>query len=163
MRKRTKRKVWDLINPLPWATYQASKLTKAEWVHQMVPVQTALDQLLQGNWDRMDCWQPMFECINRIESLTKLNHVDASEFIDNVQKVYCTALDRQDKTGAKAFRADEIAVMRDVVQVYGDLLSECTHKQFKDACEHTNANTKRIVSQRAGKHTAHCYVESALG
>jgi len=162
MRKHTKRKIWDLINPIPHAAYQASKLTKAEWVTQMVPVQTALDQLLQGNWNRMDCWQPMFECINRIESLTKLNRVDASEFINKVLKTYVIALDRQDKTGAKAFKAEEIATMREVVQVYGGLLSECTHRQFQNACRHTNANTKRILSERSGKHTAHCYVESTV-
>jgi hypothetical protein len=147
MRKHTKRKVWDLINPLPWATYQVSKLTKAEMNEQRIPVQIALDQLLQGNWSRLDCWQPMFECLNRIESLTKLNRVDASEFIDQAQKVYCSALEREEKTGAKAFKAEEIATLREVVQVYGDLLGECTHKQFHDACKHTNANTQRIVSQ----------------
>jgi hypothetical protein len=162
MRKQTKRKVWGLINPIQHAAYQASKLTQAEWVAQMVPVQTAVEQLLQGNWDKGECWQPMFECLNRIESLTKLNRVDALEFIGAAQNVYITALDRHEKTGAKAFKADEITTLREVVQVYGDLLGECTHRQFSDACTHTAANVSRIVNQRAGRHVAGCYIESTV-
>lgn len=161
MRKRTKRKVWDLINPITHAAYQASKLTIAELNTQRQPVIVALEQLIQGNWDKKESWQPMFECLNRIESLTKLNNVDAKDFIERAQSVFVDALSRQEKTGAKAFKADELATMREVVTVYSDLLQECSHRQLQEASRHTNANMDRIVKQKSGRQVAGCIVEMA--
>jgi hypothetical protein len=151
MRKRTVRRVYDLINPIPHAMYQASTLTQEEWNRQITPVQVAVDQLTRGEWNR-DNWQPLIECLNRIESLLKLNNVDASEFIDEAQQAMVNALDRQQETGAKAFRATELATIREIVKVYGDLLKEASHAQFSRACQHTNANVTRILSNKAKMH-----------
>lgn len=159
MRKRTVRRVYDLINPITHAMYQASTLTTAEWNRQITPVQVAVDQLTKGEWTP-DNWQPLFECLNRIESLTKLNHVDASDFIDDAQKAMVDALDRREAIGAAAFRSTELEIIREVVRVYGDLLKEASHAQFSRACEHTNANVTRILSNKAKMHqTSNCVFE----
>ena len=147
-RKRTVRRVYDLIDPIAHGAYQASKLTQSEWVTQIVPVQAAIDALSRGEWSR-DTWSPLFECLNRIESLTKLNHVKAQDWIDNAQQAMVTALDRHTATGAKAFKADELALIREIVSVYGDLLKEASHRQFAEACRHTNANVTRILSNKS--------------
>ena len=146
-RKRTVRRVYDLIDPIAHGAYQASKLTKAEWNAQIIPVQAAIDALSRGEWCR-DTWSPLFECLNRIESLTKLNHVKAQDWIDNAQTAMVTALDRHTSTGVKAFKSDELAMIREIVTVYGDLLSEASHRQFAEACRHTNANVARILSNK---------------
>ncbi len=161
MRKRTKRKEWALINPITHATYQASKLTIAELNAQRQPVIVALEQLMQGNWDKNESWQPMFECLNRIESLTKLNNVDAKDYISKAQGVFVAALSRHEKTGARAFKADELATMREIVTVYSDLLQECSHRQLQEAAKHTNANVDRILKQKSGRQVAGCIVEMA--
>lgn len=161
MRKRTVRKVYDLINPITHAMYQASRLTTAEWNKQMVPVIAAVDLLTKGQW-KPDNWQPLFECLNRIESLTKLNNVDASEFINDAQKAMVDALDRKQTIGATAFKASELEVVREVVNVYGDLLKEATHLQFSKACAHTNANVARILRNKKKMHqSAGCVFERA--
>lgn len=147
MKKRTIRKVYALCNPIQHAMYQASKLSTAEWNEQIIPVRVAIDALSRGEWTP-DNWQPIFESLNRIESLIKLNHVDVGEWICEAQNAMVRALDRRKATGATAFRADELANLREVCTVYGDLLSECSHLQFANACRHTNANVSRILSNK---------------
>jgi hypothetical protein len=151
MKKRTKRTHWALVNPLEHAMFQASRLTVAEWNEQMAPVITATEQLAQGHWDPLEDWNPLFFALNRIESMLHIKRVDGKEFIDRAQQAFVTALDRQQKTGAKAFKADELATIREVSQVYGDLLREISHKDFKAACAHTDANVQRIIRQRGPK------------
>ena len=150
-RKRTVRRVYALIDPLTHAAYQCSKLTTSEWNTQLIPVQVAVDQLSRGIWTA-DTWQPLFECMNRIESLTKLNRVKADDWIDQAQEAMVQAMDRKQQTGATAFKAAELAMVREIVSVYGDLLKECTHAQFAAACRHTNANVSRILSNKAKMH-----------
>ena len=150
-RKRTVRRVYALIDPFTHAAYQCSKLTTSEWNTQLIPVQVAVDQLSRGIWTA-DTWQPLFECMNRIESLTKLNRVKADDWIDQAQEAMVQAMDRKQQTGATAFKAAELAMVREIVSVYGDLLKECTHAQFAAACRHTNANVSRILSNKAKMH-----------
>jgi len=137
--------VYALLNPITHAQYQSSLLTVAEWNTQIIPVQAAVDALSRGEWTN-ETWQPLFECLNRIESMTKLNRVDAAEWINTAQDVMVTALDRRTNTGATAFKADELAKIREIVRTYGDLLKEVSHAQFYRACQHTNANISRILN-----------------
>lgn len=148
MRKHTKRRVWAKINPIEHAKYQASLLTVAEWNEQMTPVITALDRLSRGDWDKSECWQPMFECLNRIESMITLNRVDAMPFIKQAQSAMVHALERQKQKGATSFKSEELATLREVVNVYGDLLKEVTHAQFQRATAHTTANVTRILANK---------------
>lgn len=153
MRKRTKRTHWALVNPIEHAQFQASRLTTAEWNEQMAPVITATEQLALGSWNPMEDWNPMFFALNRIESILHIKHVPDEGFINRAQQAFVTALDRQQTTGARAFKADELATIREVTKVYGDLLREITHRDFKAACAHTDANVQRIIRQRGPKTT----------
>lgn len=49
----------------------------------------------------------------------------------------------------QAFKHDELAVMREIVQVYGDLLKEITHRDFKESVRISEANIDRIVRRKA--------------
>lgn len=150
MKKKCNRVIRPLINPILHAAYQASKLTMEEWNKQIIPVQAAIDRLITGDWDNYECWQPMFECLNRIESLVKLNRIpDAQDWVHEAQDAMAAALARNRTTGARAFKADEMATLRCVVSTYGDLLREVTHRQFQEACDHTNANIERILAKKS--------------
>jgi hypothetical protein len=147
-RKRCVRRVWRTdIDALELAKLKASLLTPAQWIEQVMPVQTAMDELSRGNWDNYQCWQPMFECLNRIEAMLKLNKRPDHGFIAEVQTVFVVAMKRK-TTGATAFRANELLTLRDMVKLYGDLLKEITHKQFADACANTDANMTRIRNDK---------------
>ena len=148
MKKRTIRKVWDYVNPLTHAMYQASKLTIKEWNAQIIPVQVAVDRLSTGDWNDYECWQPVFECLNRVESLVKLHKVDDVGFIVDAQTAIVHALERKEKTGVQAFKAQELSMLRELVATYGSLLKEVSHGQFAKACAHTNANVDRILKNK---------------
>lgn len=157
-RKRTVRRVWALINPITHAAYQASKLTMAEWNKQVTPVQVAVDRLGRGEWDN-GSWQPMFECLNRIESLLKLGRVEGQDFVEEAQAVMVAALERRHSSGIVALRAGELAMLREVCKVYGDLLKEASHAQFAAACAHTDANITRILNDKKNVRIGGCVFE----
>ena len=167
MRKRTIRKVWLSIpgvTPLEHAQYQASLLTAAEWVEQVQPVQVAIESLCQGHWDAHNDWQPLFIALNRIESMLKLQRAADNGLIDEAQQTFVAAMDRQHATGASAFKASEMLIIREVGAVYGDLLREITHRDFQNACKHTDANIQRIVKQRGPKiiESSQCLIEKRV-
>lgn len=151
MKKQCKRKHWALINPIEHAQFQASLLTTAEWNEQMTPVIVAVEELSRGNWDPLEVWNKIFFALNRIESMVHIKHVADHGFINQAQQAFVTALDRQQATGARAFKADELATIRELVRIYGDLLKEISHRDFKAACAHTDANVQRIIRQRGPK------------
>jgi len=156
MRKRTVRRVYQLVDPIAHAKYQASLLTDAEKVTQMTPIQVAVDRLSRGDWNLHECWQPLFECLNRIESLMKLNRVMDADWLKGCQDMFVGCLERK----TTAFRAQELAKIREITAIYWDLLGEVTHRQFQLACEHTNANVQRIQHQKKGlKRVAGCVIE----
>ena len=161
MRKHTNRTIHVLVpgrSPLEIAAYNASKLTAEEWNEQIVPVQVAIDGLCKGEWSNNN-WQALFDVLNRIESMLKLAKKPDHGFLDDSKAVFVTALDRREATGATAFKADEMATVKDIGQVYGDLLKEITHKGFQLACAHTNANVLRIIKTRKSvKEIAGCLI-----
>ena len=147
-RKRTVRRVYTLIDPISHAAYQASRLTVPEWNKQMTPVLAAVHALSTGDWSPQDNWQPMFEALMRIESMLKLKHMPDHGFIAQAQETYTICLARMDRTGATAFKADELAIIREVAQVYGDLLKEVSHGEFAKACDHAFANVDRVMKSK---------------
>ena len=148
-RKRTVRRVWSTeVNPIVHAAFQCSLLSLSEWNTQMVPVLAAVHALSTGDWSPQDNWQPMFESLMRIESMLKLKHMPDHGFIANAQETYTICLARMDRTGATAFKADELATIREVAQVYGDLLKEVSHGEFAKACDHAFANVDRVMKSK---------------
>ena len=159
MRKHTRRVVRPRVDPITAAIRQASLLTIDEWNTQVIPVQVALDQILAGNWDKLSVWDNLFMAANRIESMLKLRHMPDHGFLKQANLTFRAALAREEQTGAKALKHDEIAVLREVVSVYGDLLKEVTHRQFTDACRHTDANVIRLRKSKDVTNVAHCLLD----
>jgi hypothetical protein len=148
MRKATKRRHWALLNPIEHAKYQAAKLTTAEWNAQMTPIVAALECIQRGEWDVKANWNPLFHCLNRIESMLHLKKVPDHGLIADCQRVFVQALKRRDTTGACALRADELATLREMTRTYGDLIREVSRADFQRAVAHTDANVNRIVNTR---------------
>lgn len=149
MRKATRRTVWVPQNPITHAIWQASKLTTEEWNQQMVMVQVSFDALITGYWTKQTHWNVFFTMLCRIEAMLNLKHADDHGLIQQSRDVFVAALDREANTGAKAFKHDELAVMREIVQVYGDLLKEVTHRDWKEAVRISEANNiERVVRRK---------------
>lgn len=162
MRKRTRRTEWVCLNPVDHAIYQASTLTPAEWNRQITPLVVAIEQLAQGAWMPRDNWSNVFEALNRIETIVKLKHIDDSGLIERGKATFISALDREAATGATAFKAAELETIREIGEVYGDLLREISHRDLKIVCDKTKANVDRITRQRKEDETVHagCVIET---
>lgn len=157
MRKATKRKIRPVCtNTLEIAAYNASKFTVAELNAQMIPMQRAIDDLARGDWSDEFMWKNLIECLNRIEALLKLNHVPDQGFIAKAQEVYETIHNRNLSTGSTACRAEELAIVREVVAIYAQLLKEATHGQLIRAEANVRANVERIVQTRRNSSEAIC-------
>lgn len=146
MRKATKRKVRPICtNTLELASYAASKLTIPERNAQMIPMQCAIDDLARGDWSDEFTWKNLTECLNRIEALLKLNKVQDQGFIKTAQATYRAIWDRKKATGVTTLRSEELAIVREVVPIYAQLISECTHGQLLRAEENVRANVAQIL------------------
>jgi hypothetical protein len=134
------------------AKHMASKLTVEEIANQMGAVQSVINSLIDGDWDKHQCWSPLFECLARVESLGKLNRIkDYKEFIKSAETAIVSALNRNKATGATSFTAHEMKMVREVGACYWTLLNECTHRQFIDACDRTNAIKKDYANRMTAK------------
>lgn len=153
MRKSTRRKHWALVNPITHAQHQASTLSTAEWNTQMTPVIAALESIQRGEWDARENWNPLFYCLNRIESILSIKKVPDQGLIAECQATFVAALDRKNATGAQSLKAGELAKLREMVAVYGDLLREISRGDFQRACNHTDANVTRILSKKPSAQT----------
>lgn len=154
-RKRCKRSVWSMakgVTPMEHAKHMASKLTQEEITTHHAAVQSVINSLIDGNWDKYQCWSPLFECLARIESLGKLNRIkDYKDFIQSAQDAIVQALNRNKATGATAFNAHEMLMIREIGAAYWTLLHECTHRQFVDACDRTDAIKKDYANRVTAK------------
>lgn len=148
MRKSTKRQHWALINPIEHAAHQASTLSTAEWNAQLTPVIAALEQVQRGEWDARENWNPLFYCLNRIESMLHIKKASDHGLIADCQRAFVDALDRRNATGATSLKAGELAALKEMVSVYGDLLKEISRGDFQRACNHTDANVNRIAHSK---------------
>lgn len=154
-RKKCKRKVWSMgkgVTPMSHAAHMASKLRLEEINEQHKAVQIVINSLIAGDWDKYNCWSPLFECLARIESLGKLNRIkDYKDFIKSAETAIVQALNRNKATGATSFNAHEMLMIREIGAAYWTLLNECTHRQFIDACDRTDAIKKDYANRMTSK------------
>lgn len=147
MKKRCVRRVWDTgVTAAQVITQNEKTLSPAQWNQQIIPVQAAVNGLLDGDWRGMSNWGPVIECINRIESLLKLARMPDNGFVDEIRVVCVESMERFGSSGAKSFRHGELKLIRELVSVYGDLLKEVKTKQFNLAIAHEHANRARILA-----------------
>lgn len=151
-RKFCRRKVYTLANgltPFEVAMHNASKLTAAEWDEQYLPIAVTVEELMRGEWDFGENWSPMLECLRRIKTMLDLKKMPDHGLVAEAEVAFATALNRQKATGARAFKADELRILREVANVYGDLLKEVTHGEFAQACRKTKDHFTRLNRQKA--------------
>lgn len=149
MRKKCNRKVWlSHLTPLEHAKLKAGKLSDKEWNVQMKPVLSAIERISRGDWDKEECWSPIFQCLNRIESAVKLHRIDGKQFINNAVLALQEIMRRWENKGVQALKADELLTLREVVAAYGDLLKEMSRGQFESVCNHATSNLTRILTQK---------------
>jgi len=132
------------LNVLALAGIGQSKLTPEDQEARIAPPRLALEQITKGQASKAD-WQAIFDVINMLDRFVRMPTVmrHGRDYLNTIQGVVCTILDRQKATGTKALYPSELEDLRGLVDLWEELLSTVTHREYSMAEERAHA---RLVS-----------------
>ena len=132
------------LNVLALAGIGQSKLTTEDQEARIAPPRLALEQITKGQASKAD-WQAIFDVINMLDRFVRMPTVmrHGRDYLNTIQGVVCTILDRQKSTGTKALYPSELEDLRGLVELWAELLSTVTHREYSMAEERAHA---RLVS-----------------
>ena len=124
-----------------------ARLRSDERAKLMLAAQVSVDAIATGAAD-IGHWKSIFECTNLIEELCSrgLAH-DWKDWHGGLQDAIEQALDRA-RGGVKALRAGELAALREMLDLWGDLLDRVTMRELSAAQEAVAAMTRRVLAER---------------
>lgn len=149
MKKRSKYK------PRPVITDPLSFMRPASKERQdavMLKFYTALHELTNGNHPGTEEWRSLSDCINTVETLaTHLEKLDAHEVMPLVNAAIAgmVAAANRFKAG-KGMRLDSagLEALRDVVDIYGQCLSQLTEREMAVAQQVTQRRVNEIYRSK---------------
>lgn len=134
------------VNPnvLALASIGQSKLTAEDQDSRTGPPRLALEQITKGQASQTD-WQAIFDVINMLDRFVKMPTVmrHGKDYLNTMQGVVVTILDRQKSTGTKAIYPGELEDLRGLVDLWSELLATVTHREYSMAEDRAHA---RLVS-----------------
>ena len=121
-------------------------LAKADQATMAEPVKLAVDRIAQGIATK-DAWQDVFDVINRLERFASMPTVmrNGGDYINTMQGVIVKILDRQKTTGTKALYPGELEDLRGMADVWVELLSTVTHREFFLAEERATKKLQTVL------------------
>lgn len=149
-RKRCVRRVWEKLNPIEHAIARAAKLSPAEIKVQEDALRPALNNMTRGQWTGSDI-NKVCDAANRVEILMQHQRVNDPHFLLEVGLVLSAIQQRQQELGTLALRANEIEVIRWVVESYLSILTEITSGRFADACREVDTKVAKIQAERRNR------------
>lgn len=134
------------VNPnvLALAGIGQSKLTPEDQEARIAPSCLALEQITKGQASQAD-WQAIFDVINMLDRFVKMPTVmrHGKDYLNTMQGVVVTILDRQKSTGTKAIHPGELEDLRGLVDLWSELLATVTYREYSMAEDRAHA---RLVS-----------------
>ena len=134
------------VNPnvLALAGIGQSKLMPEDQEARIAPPRLALEQITKGQESQAD-WQAIFDVINMLDRFVKMPTVmrHGKDYLNTMQGVVKTILDRQKETGTKAIYPGELEDLRGLVDLWTELLATVTHREYSMAEDRAHA---RLVS-----------------
>lgn len=131
-------------NVLALACIGQSKLTAEDQEARIAPPRLALEQITKGQSSQA-AWQAIFDVINMLDRFVKMPTVmrHGKDYLNTMQGVVVTILDRQKETGTKALYPVELEDLRGLVDLWSELLATVTHREYSMAEDRAHA---RLVS-----------------
>lgn len=134
------------VNPnvLALACIGQSKLTAEDQEARIAPPRLALEKITKGQASQAD-WQAIFDVINMLDRFVKMPTVmrHGKDYLNTMQGVVVTILDRQKSTGTKVIYPGELEDLRGLVDLWSELLATVTHREYSMAEDRAHA---RLVS-----------------
>ena len=131
-------------DPISLAAQGMAKFSQCDQDRITAPSAHAVDQIAKGIATQAD-WQAIFDVVNMLDRFVTMPRVmrGGQDYLESIQAVIVGILDRQKKTGSKALYPGELADLRGLVDLWREVLSVVTHREFFEAEEKSH---KRLVS-----------------
>lgn len=149
MRKRSNHQVRH-TNPDSWrvAMQGSMLLSKPDQEARTEPVIQAVALISQGKATKPH-WQAIFDALNMLEQFSRMPKVmrGAQDWIESMQAVIVGILDRS-KSGTKALHPSELADLRGMADLWVDVLSTVTHREYFECEEKTHQRLAAILKSK---------------
>ena len=132
------------VDAITLAIMGQCRLSQQDQLDKAAPLRMAVDAIAAGTATQAD-WQAVFDVVNIMDRFVTMPTVmrGGLDYLETIQDVILGILDRQKTSGTKALYPSELADLRGLVEVWQDVLSVVTHREFFTADERSH---KRLVS-----------------
>lgn len=138
------------VNPLAYmsAIIGTCKLTVDDRIRWQAQIDDALTAVARGQADEADWWV-VFDACNIVEELVRMRvAADPDGLVQEAQDVCVQILDRQQRTGMRAVRAEELATLRALTMAWAELMDGITHAEKFSAEAAVAERTRRVLSAK---------------
>lgn len=135
---------------LQLAIQGVAKLSKADQDAKAAPVHDAVTAIAQGKGDK-EHWSAIFDALNMLEQFNQMPQVmkGAKDYVESMQSVIVAILDRQ-REGTKALYPSELQDLRGFAELWADVLSTVTHRDFFVCQEKTHKRLVKVIRSGEG-------------
>jgi hypothetical protein len=135
---------------LQLAIQGVAKLSKADQEAKAAPVREAVEAITKGEGTK-EHWSALFDALNMVEQFNQMPSVmkGAKDYIDAMQSVIVTILDRQ-REGKRALYPAELKELRGFADLWVDVLSTVTHREFFVCQEKTHKRLVQVIRSGEG-------------
>lgn len=125
-------------------------LSKDDQAAQAKPVHDAVVAISQGNGNQAS-WSAIFDALNMVEQFNQMPQVmkGGRDYVESMQAVIVAILDRQ-REGKKALYPSELQDLRGFADLWADVLSTVTHRDFFVCQEKTHKRLVKVIREGKG-------------
>ena len=107
-----------------------------------------MDAIAQGRSTTGD-WRNVFDALNMVEDLCRAGQATRwQEWHSALQDAIAAALDRRQEQGIHALRADELAHLRELVDMWAELLARISVRELSAAQRRVHEAGRRALAMR---------------
>ena len=140
-------------NPMAWkvAVMGQSKLSKDDQERFAAPCNLALENVRMGRASKAD-WQAIFDVANMLDTFSTMPKVmqGATDYVRTMQGVIERILNRQKATGSRALYAGELQDLREMGDLWVEVLSCVTMAEYLQCQEKTHDRIIRVLRHESG-------------
>ena len=152
MRKKCKRKVYNLVDPIEFAMRGAAFMKPEELQNLRIRELSCLESIVHGKGTLRD-WVELAECINLTEVMATngIGH-EALEICRVAQEEMEVAYERFQRTGKMGLSGTGITAMREVMEYAALMQTSIPRSQFEQMIDKTRKLIKGRIGNQKGKH-----------
>ena len=135
---------------LQLAAQGCAKLSQADQDAKVAPIREAVELIAHGG-AKKEHWSAIFDALNMTEQFNQMPQVmtGARDYVESMQAVIVGILDRA-KEGKRALYPSELDDLRGFADLWADLLSTVTHRDYYVCEEKTHKRLVQVIRTGEG-------------